>query len=115
MLLGCAGCSFPGRSWLGQVTLPLNRHFHEVASRSVIAAYLGQLQRPVIVGRGCGRPDRNLGIGCCPPGRESLATQEGEEEDKERRQKEKTRTIGRSRDLCAALSAIEMVSDFISD
>lgn len=93
-----------GRSWQGQVTLPLNRHFHEVASRSVIAAYLGQPQRPVIVGRGCGRPDRNLGIGCCPPGRESLPTQEGEEEDKEqRRRKKKTRTIGKKQGpLCSS-------------
>lgn len=63
----------------------------EAASRSVIAAYLGQPQSPVIVGRGCGRPDRNLGIGCCPPSRESLASQEGEEEDKEERRRREDR------------------------
>lgn len=100
MLLGCAECSFSGRSCQRQVTLLLNKYFHEVASRSVIAAYLGQTQRPVIVGRGCGRPDRNLGIGCYPPSRESLATQEGEEQDKERR---KTRTTGKKQGpLCSS-------------
>lgn len=73
----------------------------EVASRSVIAAYLGQPQRPVIVGRGCGRPDRNLGIGCYSPGRESPATQEGEQEDKEerRKKKKKRRKIGKKQGL----------------
>lgn len=35
---------FSRQELAGQVALPLNRHFHEVASRSVIAAYLGQLQ-----------------------------------------------------------------------